>query len=179
MKTWVLLLRGINVGGRNLLPMKELVAGLASLKMLNIRTYIQSGNVVFQYKGKLPKTLGQRIADSVEESHGFRPETLILSADQLDAAIAVNPFPKATGDPKSLHCFFLAAAVKTPPAEQLNELASPTEEWRLIDQAFYLQAPDGIGRSKLAARAEKTLGVSTTARNWKTVLKLSEMVRAT
>lgn len=179
MKTWVLLLRGINVGGRNVLPMKELAAGLASLKMLNVRTYIQSGNVVFQFKEKLPKSLNKRIADSIEERHGIRPGTFILSSEALEETIAANPFPKATGDPKSLHCFFLAERVKTMPRDQLNELASATEKWRLINQTFYLHAPDGVGRSKLAARVEKTLGAPTTARNWKTVLKLSDMVRAT
>jgi len=179
MKTWVLLLRGINVGGRNVLPMKELAVGLTSLKMLNVRTYIQSGNVVFQFKGKLPKTLNKRIADSIEERDGFRPGTFILSSEELEETIAANPFPEATGDPKSLHCFFLSEPVEKMPREQLNELASATEKWRLINQTFYLHAPDGVGRSKLAAGVEKTLGVPTTARNWKTVLKLSDMVRAT
>ncbi len=177
MKTWVLLLRGINVGGRNVLPMKALAAGLASLKILNVQTYIQSGNVVFQFRGKLPKTLDKRIADAIEANHGFRPGTFILSSEELEETIAANPFPEAADDPKSLHCFFLSAAVKMPPTERLNELASSTEKWRLVNQAFYLHAPDGAGRSKLAAKVEKTLGVPTTARNWKTVLKLSDMVR--
>ena len=103
---------------------------------------------------------------------------LILSADQLEDAIESNPFPEAEAEPKTLHLFFLAWAPAAPDIESLTEAKSPSERFHLTDHVFYLHAPDGIGRSKLAANAEKFLGVAATARNWRTVQKLREMAKA-
>ncbi len=90
-----------------------------------------------------------------------------------------NPFPEAEAEPKTLHLFFLASAPEAADIESLTEAKSPSERFHLTDHVFYLHAPDGIGRSKLAANAEKYLGVAITARNWRTVQKLREMAEAT
>lgn len=178
MHTWVLLLRGINVGGKNVLPMKELVQDLESLNLRDIKTYIQSGNVVFRSSSEVSGTLGAQIATRIENRHGFGPHVLILSADQLKSAIDSNPFPEAEAEPKTLHLFFLASAPSAPDVEALAAASSPSERFHLTERVLYLHAPEGIGRSKLAANAEKLLGVVTTARNWRTVQKLWEMARA-
>ncbi len=175
MSTWIALFRGINVGGRNVVPMKELVHDLRSLGLEDVRTYIQSGNAVFRAADGDAAELGATIAVKVEESHGFRPQVLVLSAGELEDAIRSNPFPEAEAEPKTLHLFFLASPPPAPDLDALAAIRSPSERFELTDRVFYLHAPDGIGRSKLAAKAERLLGVAVTARNWRTVGKLLEM----
>ncbi len=176
MKTCIALLRGINVGGKNRLPMKDLVAILEGLGLRNVRTYIQSGNVVFE-GGEAPGALSQRIGERIHEAQGFEPAVMILTCAELEAAIGENPFPDAVDDPKTLHVGFLDAAPPDPDLARLEALRADSERFRLIDQRFYLHAPDGIGRSKLSAGAEKALGVPMTGRNWRTVMKLMELAR--
>ncbi len=176
MRTWIALFRGINVGGKNVLPMVKLRAELEALGLEQVRTYIQSGNAVFESAAEGSTSLAAQISDRVEEQYGFRPRVLVLSRDDLAAAIESNPFPGAVADPKTLHFFFLAEPALDPDHTRLEEAKAPTEHYGLTDRVFYLHAPDGIGRSKLAANAEKALGVATTARNFRTVDKLSGMV---
>ena len=175
MATWIGLFRGVNVGGHNILPMAELRRDLESLKLTNVRTYIQSGNVVFDSTAKNASSIAKKVVSRIEERHGFRPHLIILSLDEWLAAIESNPFTEAVVDPKTLHFFFLAEPAVDPNIEALEKAKSPTESYRLTDRVFYLHAPDGIGRSKLAARAEKYLGVAATARNYRTVAKLLSM----
>jgi len=172
MKTWIAFFRGINVGGKNLLPMKTLPADLLLLKCHNVRTYIQSGNVVFQSAAKSSAVLAKNIAASVEKRHGFRPHVLVMDQQQLDAASHSNPFAEAVADPKTLHFFFLAEPATSPDITAIESAKTPSEEFVLTDRVFYMHAPDGIGRSKLAANVEKHLGVVTTARNFRTVEKV-------
>lgn len=172
---WILLLRGINVGGKNLLPMRELVEILESLGLEDVRTYVQSGNAVCRGQGEPAPELGEEISAAIEERKGFRPQALLLSRDRLGAAIRANPFPEAEAQPNRLHLFFLASAPESPDLDGLEAARAPTERFHLADDVFYLHAPDGIGRSKLAAKAERLLRVPATARNWRTVQKLREM----
>ncbi len=178
MSIWIALIRGINVGGKNVLPMKELVRDFQSLQLEDVKTYIQSGNVVFRFSGTDGKTLGDRIADRIEQRHGFRPRVLAMTAGRFEAAIRANPFPEAAGEPKTLHLCFLASPPDAPDLEALNALRSPTERFLLSGDVFYLHAPDGIGRSKLAAGVDRHLGVQSTARNWRTVQKIRELAAA-
>ena len=104
---------------------------------------------------------------------------LILSADQLANTIEANPFPEAESEPKTLHLFFLSSVPAAADIESISERKSHSERFHLANRVFYLHAPDGIGRSKLAASAEKLLGVTVTARNWRTVQKLREMANTT
>jgi uncharacterized protein (DUF1697 family) len=175
---WILLLRGINVGGKNPLPMKELVEVLESLGLQHVRTYIQSGNAAFRAPGEVSATAGEEIGAAIEERRGFRPCVMLLSAERLERAIAANPYrEEAEAEPKSVHLFFLATAPEAPDLGAMREIRAPGERCELAGDVFYLHAPAGVGRSKLAARAERLLGVDATARNWRTVLKLQEMTR--
>ena len=97
----------------------------------------------------------------------------------MQAAIKSNPFPKAVSDPKTLHFFFLAEPATDPDVGALDDAKTHTENYKLTDRVFYLHAPDGIGRSKLAANAERHLGVVATARNYRTVDKFFSMVTQT
>lgn len=178
MNTIIALLRGINVGGRNKLPMRELTQLLESLGLANVKTYIQSGNVVFQSERNDLAALADEIGAAVDQSHGFKPRILLLELADLEAAVAQNPYLQATEAPKTLHLYFLEAAPTQPDLAKLNELKTEREQFELIDTVFYLHAPDGIGRSKLAEKVEKALGVAATARNWRTVSKVLEMATA-
>jgi len=176
MSTWIAFFRGINVGGNNILPMAELRSGLESIKLRNVRTYIQSGNVVFESSAQQPTSLAKKISRQVESSHGFRPQVMLLTELDLRAAIENNPFTAEEQFPKTLHFFFLSEPVLSADMEALDEAKSESEQYKITDQVFYLHAPDGLGRSKLGAKAEKLLGVATTARNFRTVSKLLDML---
>lgn len=177
MKTYVALFRGINVGGKNALPMKALVAILEDLGAQNVKTYIQSGNAVFVSTEKDPSRLSNKISDEIKKRLGFEPHVLLLELEDIERAIKKNPFPAAATDPKTLHAGFLASAPVKPNLETLERLKSNTERFHLIDKVFYLHAPEGIGRSKLAANAERLLGVPMTDRNWRTVSKIRDMAK--
>jgi uncharacterized protein (DUF1697 family) len=191
--TIIALLRGINVGGRNVLPMAELRAQLEGLGLHEVRSYIQSGNVVFRADDDVDREAGEgagspeernarlallseRITAAVEDSHGFAPRVLLLWATDFLRAAAANPFPEGESEPKTLHLYFLADEARAPDLASLESLRADSERFALVDDVFYLHAPEGIGRSKLAARVERALGVPATARNWRTVGKLVEMV---
>jgi uncharacterized protein (DUF1697 family) len=177
MNIFAALFRGINVGGSNILPMKELAALLQDLGCGNVRTYIQSGNAVFRHKEPRASRLVASIREAIGASHGFEPEVLLLSVDKLERAVSSNPFPDAESEPSRLHLSFLAATPESPDLDLIEALRADTEGFALKDDVAYLHAPDGIGRSKLAARMERALGVVATGRNWRTVSKILEMAR--
>lgn len=177
MKTYIALFRGINVGGNNILPMKELAALLENLGADSVKTYIQSGNAVFRHQAENISQLSSRISAAIKESHGFEPRVLLLDSVEMEQAVASNPFPAAESEPKTLHLYFLTSAPHNPDLKMLDNLKKANEQFKLIDTVFYLHAPDGIGRSKLAERVEKALGVAATARNWRTVGKIMAMAK--
>ncbi|MCF8372730.1 MAG: DUF1697 domain-containing protein [Bacteroidales bacterium] len=174
MNTYIALFRGINVGGNNILPMKSLVEILEGIGCSNIRTYIQSGNAVFQFKKENRQTIAEKISQKVLGHFQFEPKVLILELADLQVAVKNNPYERKDG--KALHFFFLESAPENPDLDGLAAIKSNSEEFKLINKVFYLYAPDGIGRSKLAAKAERSLRVAATGRNWNTVSKLLEMV---
>ena len=175
MNTFIALFRGINVGGKNILPMKELASVLEGMGLSKVQTYIQSGNVVFQSRTTNEKELSHAIETVIGKSHGFTPEVVILSQQELQDAIAANPFPEGESEPKTLHLFFLASIPANPNIDRLETFRTNSEKFRLINNVFYLHAPNGMGRSKLAANVEKALGVTLTARNWRSVNKIMAM----
>jgi uncharacterized protein (DUF1697 family) len=174
MTVYVALLRGINVGGKNSLPMQDLRDILAALGCEDIKTYIQSGNAVFRSGGDRA-LLSSKIETAVHDIFGFTPTVLLLSVDDYQSILSANPFPDAVDNPKSLHVSFLAEVPAEPDLRTLDALKSPTENYALLDNAFYLYAPDGIGRSKLATKVEKCLGVQTTGRNWRSATAIAEL----
>lgn len=177
MTIWIALLRGINVGGNNLLPMKRLAALLELAGCADVRTYIQSGNVVFRHKAKSAAKLEQLITGAINAEFGFAPRALVIDAAEFEAAAKANPYPQADAEPKSLHLYFLELPPPAPDIAAMKKIAVAGEQFVLRDKVFYLYAPDGIGKSKLAERVERLLGVAATARNWRTVTTLVEMAR--
>ncbi len=176
MKTYIALFRGINVGGKNILQMKELVAVLETLGLQDIKTYIQSGNVVCRSKATDIAQISRKISTAIKNSHGIEPQVLLLDPAALDKAIKENPYPEADAVPNTLHVNFLFAIPSKPDLKALEKIRAESERFHLARNVLYLHAPDGTGRSKLAAGMERLLGVSMTSRNWNTVRKLKEMV---
>jgi uncharacterized protein (DUF1697 family) len=173
-KSYIALFRGINVGGTGILPMKDLVRILEGMGFAAVQTYIQSGNAVFRSAPIETDRTAREIRAAIREAQGFAPAVLLLEAAQLQEAAANNPFGAADG--KALHLFFLESLPGKPDLAGLAAVKAETEQFELREKVFYLSAPDGIGRSVLAAVVEKSLGVPATARNWNTVSKLLSMV---
>jgi uncharacterized protein (DUF1697 family) len=178
MNTYIALFRGINVGGSHLLPMKDLKLTLEQNGCVDVQTYIQSGNVILRSAVADAARLQKQVAAAVSRSHGFEPRVLLLTPGDLERAAKGNPFPKAEDNPKSVHLFFLAAPPKKPDLKSMEDLKTETERFALKGKVLYLHTPDGFGASKLAARAERLLGVEATARNWRTVTTLLKMASA-
>jgi uncharacterized protein (DUF1697 family) len=176
MKTWIALFRGINVMGAHLVPMKELAELLRAQGLVDVRTYVQSGNVVFRASGG-PESLSERIGAVVLQARGFRPRIVVLQSDELERAAEANPFPDAVADPKSLHLFFLSERPTGADVPALDRLRVGREAFALRDSVFYLHTPDGFGVSRLAKSAERHIRVDATARNWNTVQKLIALAR--
>ncbi len=178
MNTYIALLRGINVGGKHKLPMKDLKLLLEQQGCVDVQTYIQSGNAIFRSGLTDCAPLARRLTAAVAKSHGFEPRVLVWSVRDVEAAVAGNPFPEANENPKTLHLFFLDEKPKSPDWNAFDAIKAKSERYELKGRVFYLYTPDGFGTSKLAVRAEKLLGVAATARNWRTVTTLLGMARA-
>ena len=175
MNSYVALLRGINVGGNNILPMKDFRDLLAALGCEDVATYIQSGNAVFKHDSD-SASLSESIAAAIASSFGFEPSVVVLTAAEFSAVVAKCPFAAEAIKPNLLYAWFLQEVATAANTTRLDELASGGEEFVLTDSAFYLHAPNGIGRSKLGGQVEKCLGVPATARNWRTISKIAEML---
>ncbi len=178
MTTWIALLRGINVGGNNRLPMADLAAILEASGARGVRTWIQSGNAVFDADPADARAFAASVSAAIRERHGFAPHVLVVPAAALRAVIERNPYPEAAADPTSLHVFFLDAEPAAPDHASLARVAAPDERYAVDGAVCYLHVPSGLGRSKLALKLEKGLGVPATARNWNTVLKLAALANA-
>jgi len=167
----------VNVLGSRKLPMKDLGAVLQLASFASVRTYIQSGNVVFQSARGSARALSTQIAQLIQKKFGFQPQVMVLNERQLAAAVTGNPFPAAATDHKSLHLFFLSKRPSNPDLDSLARLKSGSEAFALKGHVFYLHTPQGFAISKVRAKIERCLGVHATARNWRTANQLLEMSR--
>ena len=170
---YAVLLRGLNVGGKNKLPMKELAALFAAAGCRNVETYIQSGNVVFEAPASIAKQAPRAIAHAIEHRFGYRVPLILRSGRELAQVVAENPFLRQGVAEKELHVYFLA---DRPAAAELDAKRSAPDEFILSGQHIYLRLPNGMGRSKLTnAYFDSKLKTVSTARNWATVLHLAAM----
>jgi len=179
MSTHVALLRGINVGGKNMLPMATLVELFAAAGCTDVRTYIQSGNVVFAASAKTAARVGGAVTKAIERELGLAVPLVLRSAAELAAAAARNPYLERGVDPDELHLAFLADPPDKKQAAALDPRRSPGDAFVLRGRELYLHLPNGVARTKLTnAYLDKTLGTVSTVRNWRTVLKLVELAGA-
>jgi len=175
--THLALLRGINVGGKGKLPMKELVAIFAAAGASNIRTYIQSGNVLFE--SPLPEPVIAQVTTEIARIYGYPGRIVLRSADELMTAFQSNPFAKAGASAETLHVYFLADKPDPAATKSLDPDRSPGDSFVVRNREIYLHLPKGMARTKLTnAYFDSKLKTTSTARNWNTVGKLVELVTA-
>ena len=178
LKTYVALLRGINLGARNKVSMADLRALFAGLGADDVATYAQSGNVVFRSSDS-PGKLTEAIEKRIRRDLGLDVTVLVRTQRQLAKLAAANPFADDVSDPTKLHVTFLADKPDSARVRRLDPKSAEPDEFRVTGQEVYLHCPNGYGRSKLSnSYFEKHLGVPATTRNWRTVTKLADLASA-
>ena len=170
MQKFVVLLRGINVGGNNLLPMKPFVALLEQAGYGNVSYYIQSGNLVLTSI----TNPAQKIKSIITEHYNFSPDIFVLNESEFNIAMKHNPFNEAEG--KFVHFYFCANNIVLN-MDKLIKFIDPSEKYHVEANVFYLHAPNGIGRSKLVSNINACLGQSGTGRNLNTINNISSMLQ--
>lgn len=174
MTTYISLLRGINVSGQKIIKMNILKEMFESLHFENVKTYIQSGNIVFQYKKSENNDLVIKISNQIQKYFGFEVPVFVLKTDELKHIVWNNPYKDdKTKDISFLHVTFLSSVPEQINFESINKVKSQEEEFELIDRAVYLYCPNGYGRTKLTNTfLEHKLKTGATTRNWKTTMEL-------
>ncbi len=189
MASHVALLRGINLGGKNKVPMAELREVVASLGHTGVATYIQSGNVLFSTAETDNAKLAAALEPAIEDRFGVRSSVVVLSRDELAAVLAANPYPDEP-NPRLVHVVFLNA---DPAPDVLERVEAATaaaaakgsrDSVQAAGRALYVHTPDGFGRSELAQNLFRVVAppsrqqkqaLTATARNWATATKLLSM----
>jgi uncharacterized protein (DUF1697 family) len=169
------LLRAVNVGGRKV-PMRDLQALFEELGHEKVVTYIQSGNVVFDGKGRAA-ALAEELAVAIERAFGLRTPVVLRTKAELERVIAANPYAAPGIDGTKLHVVFLGEKPTAKAIATLDPDRSPPDEFTVVGKEVFILAPDGVGRSKLTIDwFEKRLGTVGTNRNWNTVNKLLSLM---
>lgn len=177
MKTYIALLRGINVSGQKKIKMADLRALLEKAGLENVRTYIQSGNVVFEHREGEAENLATKIQQAIRKKYGFEVPTLIITAEGLNYVLQNNPFlQQPDKDVSRMYVTFLAHLPQASQQEALESIDYAPEECRIDGKYVFLHSPNGYGRAKLNNNfLEQKLKVQATTRNWKTVNILYQM----
>jgi len=173
-ETYIALLRGINVGGK-VLKMADLKEAVAGLGFEDVRTYLQSGNMVFKAARASNADLAGRIASAIQSHKAMDVEIMLRSIHEWDRVISGNPYPQAEDKPKTVHAFILDDQPGKDRIAILRAKEAGSEEWTIAGDALYLHTPDGFGKSVLGNLVERILKVPMTARNWNTVKALKEL----
>lgn len=173
----VAFLRAVNVGGRNRVPMKELRELFESLGLTDVRTYVQSGNVVFTAPSRGAGAIVNELEKAVADSFGVNTNVLLRSKSELEKVATRHPFAADDREPTHLHVLFLHDKPTKANAGRLEEDRFLPDRFVVKGQEVFLHYPNGQGRSKLTIDYfERRLDTAGTARNWKTVLTLREML---
>jgi len=179
MKTYIALLRGINVSGHKLIKMEQLREVLKELDFEHISTYIQSGNVLFQSKIEEPKKIEKMMADLIYKHFGFDVSIVVITPEELKSVYRKNPFAKENIAEPQPYVAFLSAPPAVSDVNVLKATNFQNDRFVIVDQAMYLHYADSAGNTKLSnAVIEKKLKLTATSRNWKTIKKLIELSEA-
>ena len=178
MTTYLALLRGINVSGKNPVPMAKLKETFAGLGFTGVKPYLQSGNVVFQAKKSAAAKLAGEIEAAISRDFGHEVPVLVLTEEQVEAIASDNPlWPKSGGEETHFHATFLFDSVTKPAFDALKLPAADGERAILAKGVVLLHCPHGYGRTKLNNTwFERALKVRATTRNWRTVLALRDLM---
>ena len=175
----VVLLRGINLASRNRIAMPELRVALEAGGFGDVRTYVQSGNVVLASRSS-PERVALSVNKIIKSRFGFDVVVLVRSHSELADVVRRNPLAKIAVDPKRHLVTFMSAELSSDIAERMRTVAGPQEEFAVIGREVYSWHPAGVGRSPLWERiAGKALGIAATSRNWTTVTTLLTMAEET
>jgi uncharacterized protein (DUF1697 family) len=170
MPKFVGLLRGINVGGKNKVPMTQLRTLFESLGHTEVVTFIQSGNVVFTARGSVaPESLER----AIESEFGIDITVVLRTPRELEKVVTGNPFPNA--DASKLHVGFMANKLTAAAVKKLDAERFLPDEFAVRGRETYLHLPGGLGRAKLPGYLDRQLKIPTTVRNWNTVTKLVDL----
>lgn len=178
MMTYISMLRGINVSGQKVIKMEALRKIYEDLGMINVKTYIQSGNVIFRSNRHNHQELGNIISTEIQKQFKFEVHIIVLTIDELKEIIEKNPFvTDLTMDISNLYITFLATKPSNLKIEEISTKKFQGEKFSILNKAVYLCCSNGYGKSKLNNNYfENTLHVAATTRNWRTaneLLKLS------
>jgi uncharacterized protein (DUF1697 family) len=175
-KTFIALLRGINVSGRNMIPMPQLRSLCADLGWAEVQSYIQSGNLVFQATAA-PAKLEAALQQAIERHFGFSIPIIVRAAADWPAYVRGNPYPDASeSEPNAVMLALSKAPPKEDAVEKLQERAASGERIVQVGDALWIHFGGGVAKSKLSpGLLDRLIGSPVTTRNWRTVLKLQEM----
>ncbi len=165
---WVVLLRGINVGGRRSLPMARVREVLTDAGCADVTTYLQSGNAVCR-DARTEAVLRTELERRLAAAAGFEVAVVLRTAAQIRSTVRANPF--AGRDPATLHVAFFQGRPERSGLERLPTGDSSGEEWRIVRRDLYLSLPNGVGRAKLPQQLSR-IGTPATVRSWRTVTQL-------
>jgi uncharacterized protein (DUF1697 family) len=172
---FVVLLRGVNLAGRNRVSMPALREALEDADFTDVATYVQSGNVVLTSR-KAAKRVGTDVERLLKKRFDLDVRVVVRTRAELAAVVDRDPFAKIATDPKRYQVTFLESQLGADVVRKLEVVATDSERVKHVGREVYAWHPDGVGRSKLAVLlAGKGLGVTATARNWKTVTQLLEL----
>lgn len=174
---YIALLRGVNVGGKNSVNMADLVRAFESLRFSRVRSYIQSGSIVFDAESHDAAGLAKAIEQKLRETLGYSVPVIIRKPGDLEKIVGGNPFIEEHGvDPTKLHVTFLAEMPDPELTRDLELKKEENERFVVADKEVYLYLPNGYARTKLNnAVFEKKFQTTATTRNWRTVKKLLEL----
>ena len=175
----ICLLRGVNVGGNHQIRMDSLRTLCESFGFKDVRTYVQSGNVVFQTSKRDFAKLSMQIEAGIYKTAGFRPDAILRTTADLQTLVAANPFAcRDAIEPSKLGVVFLKAAPGPEARESLRAMKTDPEELRIGERDLYIYFPNGMGKSRLQMKSvDKLLGTTGSVRNWNTVTSLLKMAQ--
>jgi uncharacterized protein (DUF1697 family) len=173
---YVALLRGINVGGKNMIKMEKLREVFAKLGFENVKTYINSGNIAFDTKKTADDKLAEKIAGAIKKEFGFNISTMVRPADELGDIVAKNPYVGQFDDDRYCHVFFLEKELTPEQEASLLEQANEDELIAVNGRTVYYMLKISILDSALGKGfLDKKLKVTNTARNWRTTKTIAEL----
>lgn len=178
MPSYIALLRGINVGRTKIIAMAKLRESSERIGLKNVRTYINSGNLLFDSPERSEAKLAKILGGMIQKDFGFEVPVILRTPAELESALKRNPYPKGA-DPAKIGVVFLSETPPKSASKKLDELPKTSDQYKLAGRELYLNCPNGFGKSKLAAvDFGKLLSTQGTMRNLKTVAQLLELSEA-
>lgn len=177
MPIYISMLRGINVGAHKRIKMEKLRSSCEALGFEKVRTFIQSGNVIFEAEKVSPTAISETIEKQILSDFGFSVDVISRTRDELAKIIRNNPLLKEKGlDPSKLHIAFLSEAPELAALKKLELLTLPPDRLRYLGKQIYLYFPNGVSGSSLWKHPlDRVLSVTSTMRNWNTVNQLCDI----